>query len=87
MEALLVIKEELFGVFCVLFDFAPLGAPGAPEDATRPAQGTPMAPQQTQFWTTGLPKWWPTRLRGRPMLTLEGHPWAGWLKCGPRMTF
>ena len=30
---------------------------------------------------------YPTRLQGTPKLTLEGHPWTGWLRCGLRVSF
>ena len=46
----------------------------------------PKAPQTQSIGVIFAALGYPTRLQGTPKLTLEGHPWTGWLNYGPRMT-
>ena len=45
----------------IVFYFAPWGVPGGPKAATRHAQPTPKATNQSHFWSTWSPKWRSTR--------------------------
>ena len=47
----------------------------------------PKAPQTQSIGVIFAALGYPTRLQGTPKLTLEGHPWTGWLRCGLRVSF
>ena len=47
----------------------------------------PNAPQTQSIGVIFAALGYPTRLHGTPKLTLEGHPWTGWLRCGLRVSF
>ena len=47
----------------------------------------PKAPQTQSIGVIFAALGHPTRLHGTPKLTLEGHPWTGWVRCGLRVSF
>ena len=56
-------------------------------DMPKAPQDMPKAPQTQSIGVIFAALGYPTRLHGTPKLTLEGHPWTGWLRCGLRVSF
>ena len=87
---LLILRPEVIQVV----PGTPTDMPKAPQRRSigfifvpRTRMDMPKAPQTQSIGVIFAALGYPTRLQGTPKLTLEGHPWTGWLRCGLRVSF
>ena len=87
---LLILRPEVIQVV----PGTPTDMPKAPQRRSigfifvpRTRMDMPKAPQTQSIGVIFAALGYPTRLQGTPKLTLEGHPWTGWLRRGLWVSF